>query len=157
MIQIAKKRPFVSFQEPFEEATRLACWPEILGNWDKHVTHQTSPHVPSKLDHFRGMVICQSIAIDTYLTFIYFHFTLQSKSSLAMLDADVLMGICRLPARISRWLRLGIKVHAHAAQALRAGISTPLGDTNFAMFWGPDCQKSCLESPSWTSKLLYYL
>ena len=72
MIQIAKKRPFVSFQEPFEEATRLACWPEILGNWDKHVTHQTSPHVPSKLDHFRGMVICQSIAIDTYLTFIYF-------------------------------------------------------------------------------------
>lgn len=46
-----------------------------------------------------------------------------------MLDADVLMGIyCRLPTRISRWLRLGIKVHAHAAQALWAGISTPLGD-----------------------------
>ena len=53
MIQIAKKRPFVSFQEPFEEATRLACWPEILGNSDKHVTHQTSPHVPwSKVGSF---------------------------------------------------------------------------------------------------------
>lgn len=91
---------------------------------------------------------------------------MQSKSSLAMLDADVFMGIyCRLPARISS----DFQVVTARNQSPRTRRTSPLGghfdaprrfnDQFCHVLRAGLCRTvlSCLESPSWTSKLRYYL